>query len=160
MTCRPNDTIKNLFGLYPYKMAAARTIFAFIVRAACRFESLYSREGAVYSYGVCPRDNAVCAFRSLFARFPSKPKKAPLSFFRMFRLAEHSPREALQLADRFLIGDELWFMPLGQGTSGRGLRPEMVPPGAVRIGHKIRSQRRSLCFLLMKAIEFSLLSSR
>ena len=24
-------------------------------------------------------------------------------------------------------------MPSGQGTSGRGLRPEMVPPGAPRI---------------------------
>ena len=31
------------------------------------------------------------------------------------------------------------FMPSGQGTSGRGLRPEMVPPGAPRIagGNKI-----------------------
>ena len=43
------------------------------------------------------------------------------------------PREALRLADRFLIEGELWFMPSGQGTSGRGLRPEMVPPGAPRI---------------------------
>ena len=48
MPCRPNDTSEDLFGLYQYNMAAARTIFAFIARAACRFESVYSREGAVH----------------------------------------------------------------------------------------------------------------
>ena len=73
--------------------------------------------------------------RPLFARFPSKLKKAPLSFFRMFRLAEQSPRETLRLADRLSIADELWFMPYSRGTSGEGLRLEWVLPGAARIGH-------------------------
>ena len=35
--CRPSDTSNNLFGLCQYNMAAARTIFAFIARAACHF---------------------------------------------------------------------------------------------------------------------------
>ena len=34
ITCRTSDTSEDLFGLYPYNTAAARTIFAFIVRAA------------------------------------------------------------------------------------------------------------------------------
>ncbi len=114
MPCRPNDTINDLFGLYQYKMAAARTMKAKIVRAAAIlywyspnksllvslgrhgiFESEYVREGAVYSFAVRPRDNAVCAFRSLFARLPSKPKKFG-ELFRMFQLDEHSPREAVR----------------------------------------------------------------
>ncbi len=44
--CRPSDTIENLFGFYPYNMAATRTIFAFIARAACRFESVHSRDSS------------------------------------------------------------------------------------------------------------------
>ncbi len=70
----------------------------------------------------------ICAFRSL-----PKAEKRPAGTFSHVTADASGPREGLQLADRFLIGDELWFMPSGQGTSGRGLRPEMVPPGAPRI---------------------------
>ena len=76
---------------YLYECSPDRLLIVWLGRHGIT-ESLYVREGAVYSSGVCPRDNAVCASRSLFARLPSKPKKAPLSFFRMFRLDEHSPR--------------------------------------------------------------------
>ena len=50
----------------------------------------------------------------------------------MFQLHERGPREALRLAVQLLIAGELWFMLYGQGTSGEGLRPEMVLPGAPR----------------------------
>ena len=70
----------------------------------------------------------ICAFRSL-----PKAEKRPAGTFSHVSADASGPREGLRLADRFLIADELWFMPSGQGTSGRGLRPEMVPPGAPRI---------------------------
>ena len=53
----------------------------------------------------------------------------------MFQLTHRGSREGLKLAGRFLITDELWFMPYSRGTSGEGLRLEWVLPGAVRIGH-------------------------
>ena len=74
------------------------------------------------------RATCICAFRSL-----PEAEKRPAGTFSHVSADASGPREALRLADRFLIADELWFMPSGQGTSGRGLRPEMVPPGAPRI---------------------------
>ncbi len=79
---------------YLYECSPDRLLTVWLGRHGIT-ESLYVREDAVYSSGACPRDNAVCAFRSLFARLPSKPKKFG-ELFRMFRLAEHSPREAVQ----------------------------------------------------------------
>ena len=51
----------------------------------------------------------------------------------MFRLAEHSPREAVGWRIDFGFADELWFMPYSRGTSGEGLRLEWVLPSAPRI---------------------------
>ena len=106
MHCRAQTQIQDIH--------AARTMKAKIDRAAAIlygyspnrllivwflrhviFESEYMREGAVTCLSARPRDNAVCAFRSLFARLPSKPKKFS-ELFRMFQLAEHSPREAVR----------------------------------------------------------------
>ena len=71
-------------------MAVARTIFAFIVRAACRFESLYVREGAVHILTARMRD--------VYMRvsIAAGGRKMSEGLFRMFRLAEHSPRETVQ----------------------------------------------------------------
>ena len=44
----------------------------------------------------------------------------------------------------------------GQGTLGRGLRPEMVPPGARPAqGHKIRNAERFIPFSLREGMDKS-----
>ncbi len=60
-------------------------------------------------------------------------RKTRLAGFSHVSADVSGPREALRLADQFLITAELWFMPSGQGTSGEGLRLEWVLPGAPRI---------------------------
>ena len=78
---------------------------------------------------------------------PEQTEKSSAELFSHVSADASGPRETLRLADRLSIADELWFMPSGQGTRTEGLRPELVLRAAVRAGHKIRSQRRSLCFL-------------
>ena len=72
-------------------MDTAQTVFDRMVRAACGFESEYVREDAVDYSTVRRRVH-------LYARFDrcsrSEPKNVPQGLFRMFRLAEHSPRES------------------------------------------------------------------
>ena len=74
----------------PDNMDTARTVFDRMVRAACGFESLYVREDRVPSSTARPRVH-------VYARFDrcsrSEPKNVPQGLFRMFQLAEHSPRE-------------------------------------------------------------------
>ena len=77
------------------------------------------------------RARCICAFRSL-----PEAEKRPAGTFSHVSADASGPREGLRLADRFLIADELWFMPSGQGTrrgGAFGLRWSL--PGAVRIGH-------------------------
>ncbi len=86
----------------------------------------------------------------------ARPKKTARGLFCMFRLAKHSPREALLIAYDSSYRDELWFMPPGQGTSSGGLgllrKPvghEMVPRAAVRAGHII--DYKGAAFVSIKA---------
>ena len=74
---------------------------------------------------------------------PEQTEKSSAELFSHVSADASGPREALRLADRFLIADELWFMPSGRGPSGEGLRPERVLPGAVRIGHNSVPKREA-----------------
>ncbi len=89
--------------------------------------------------------SVICAFRSL----PQGQKSPFYGLFCMFRLAEHSPRDALRRTVSFKCMIELFETPYSQGgPSGEGhLRLEMVPlPGAPRTADSIRSERCSLSF--------------
>ena len=67
---------------------------------------------------------------------PEQTEKSSAELFSHVLAYASGPREGLRLADRFLIGDELWFMPSGQGTPWGGVCGlSRSLPGAARIGH-------------------------
>jgi hypothetical protein len=78
-------------------------------------------------------EGASVYMRVLIAAF--RPKNVPQGLFRMFRLTLPVRAKALLIASASSYRVELWFMPSGQRTSGEDLRPELVLPGAARIGH-------------------------
>jgi hypothetical protein len=114
-------------------MDTAQTVFDRMVRAACGFESLHVRDGALdFLLSECA--SLICAFRSLFAE---RTEKRPEGTFSHVSADSTSPRDAI-LAELSTLTEraELWFMPSGQRTSGEDLRPELVLPGAARTGQK------------------------
>ena len=64
---------------------------------------------------------------------PEQTEKSSAELFSHVSAGRTQSARSREVSVDFDFKGEWRFMPSGQGTSGRGLRPEMVPPGAPRI---------------------------